>query len=168
MLSLPLRCEVQRHIRGGVLNQLPMFSECPNVDAQLPANLVLKLVPVEYGPNDVLFECGELADCVYFLARGKVRLLNKSSRSSMTLRDNGYDTHFGELSLLVNSVRIVQAQCLTFSEFYVLHTIDFLESIMEFPQELAFYVGMARKILKEAKERRVQRKRRDRQRNVLS
>ncbi|KAF4724773.1 Potassium voltage-gated channel sub H member 5, partial [Perkinsus olseni] len=108
MLSLPLRCEVQRHIRGGVLNQLPMFSECPNVDAQLPANLVLKLVPVEYGPNDVLFECGELADCVYFLARGKVRLLNKSSRSSMTLRDNGYDTHFGELSLLVNSVRIVQ------------------------------------------------------------
>ncbi|KAF4666887.1 Potassium voltage-gated channel sub H member 5 [Perkinsus olseni] len=167
--------KVQTYFRSQE-ERLPMFSECPNVDAQLPANLVLKLVPVEYGPNDVLFECGELADCVYFLARGKVRLLNKSSRSSMTLRDNGYDTHFGELSLLVNSVRIVQAQCLTFSEFYVLHTIDFLESIMEFPQELALdtspllhsYVGMARKILKEAKERRVQRKRRDRQRNVLS
>ncbi|KAF4678076.1 Potassium voltage-gated channel sub H member 5 [Perkinsus chesapeaki] len=168
MLSLPLRCEVQRHIRGGVLNQLPMFSECPNVDAQLPTSLVLKLVPVEYGPNDILFEAGELADCAYFLSRGKVRLLNKSQRASMTLKENGYNTHFGELSLLVNSVRIVQAQCITFSEFYVLHTIDFLETIMDFPQELSFYIEMARKILLEAAERRVKRKRCDRQRDVLA
>eukprot|EP00921_Rhytidocystis_pertsovi_P023529 GHVQ01037636.1.p1 GENE.GHVQ01037636.1~~GHVQ01037636.1.p1 ORF type:complete len:877 (-),score=91.97 GHVQ01037636.1:458-3088(-) len=109
--------------------------------------LLLKLVPMQACAGDVLFESGELADCMYFIVHGRVRIVTSNLREVICLSSGSY---LGEVSLLVSSLRCCTARCQTFCELLTLSCVDFLETLAEVPDEAQHFLGVAQRILNES------------------
>eukprot|EP00820_Chromera_velia_P017655 Cvel_26913.t1-p1 / transcript=Cvel_26913.t1 / gene=Cvel_26913 / organism=Chromera_velia_CCMP2878 / gene_product=Potassium/sodium hyperpolarization-activated cyclic, putative / transcript_product=Potassium/sodium hyperpolarization-activated cyclic, putative / location=Cvel_scaffold3272:12391-18531(+) / protein_length=766 / sequence_SO=supercontig / SO=protein_coding / is_pseudo=false len=144
LLSLSLRREVQQFVRRHVLRNFGMLE---GSSEGLLVRLVLRLIPLQGSAGDLLFEPGEVADCMFFLASGAVKLSGFRQRGDVTLCSG---SHFGELSLLVASLRACRARCSSFCELYVLTTVDFLEVLQarqEFPDEQRALNSLAEEVM---------------------
>lgn len=70
LISPSLRLEVTRHIFSEIVIQNPIFSG----DEKLIDYLVKYLITCLYLPEDIIITQGDIADDLYFLARGEVQI----------------------------------------------------------------------------------------------
>eukprot|EP01043_Picozoa_sp_COSAG02_P050460 COSAG02_NODE_5188_length_4558_cov_2.133887_2_plen_341_part_00 len=71
------------------------------LDAELLPGLAKALVPRSFGPNEVIINVGEPADCMYFVERGTAEVI-KDGRCVFTYQEGGF---FGEKGLVDNAPR---------------------------------------------------------------
>ncbi|OMJ88998.1 hypothetical protein SteCoe_8913 [Stentor coeruleus] len=123
-----LRKSVLEHLHKNIIDGLHFFENKPQ---SFISTLAIKLNLNIYNLNDVIYEEYELADEVYFLKFGFVKL----STEGCTFRVYGRGSYFGDVEVLENLERdsnaIVASET---AEIYALFKDDFLEIFEEFPE----------------------------------
>lgn len=102
------------------------------IDLILPADYVqLKLTEknaiaqAHYEAGEMVFEAGDVGDCLYILVKGEVEVLiacDGQQQSVARLREGEY---FGEMALLKNRCRSASVRCVTAVELLMLRRGDF-------------------------------------------
>jgi NADH dehydrogenase len=109
------------------------------VDLILPPDCVqLKLAEKQaiaqahFEPGEVVFEQGDVGDCLYIMLKGEVEVLIETSgvqRSVARIRQGEY---FGEMALLKHSTRSATIRCVTPVELLILRQGDFQALVSSF------------------------------------
>lgn len=102
------------------------------IDLLLPADFVqLKLneknavAQVHYEPGDMVFEQGDVGDCLYILVKGQVEVLVNQDGQQKCVAQLKEGEYFGEMALLQHTTRSASIRCLTPVELLVLRRGDF-------------------------------------------
>ena len=80
--------------------------------------------------NEIIIESGSKGDRMYFIARGRVRILSDEQKSLSILDEGSY---FGEICLLTDDRRTATAKAITACDLCTLTKTDFEKIIEEFP-----------------------------------
>ena len=96
--------------------------------------VVACLEPLTYASNEIIIEQGDPGDCMFFVRRGKVRIVleRNGRRSQIALLEAGQ--YFGEMSLLTGEPRTASAFAVTDVKAYVLSKAPFREVLVKNPQ----------------------------------
>ncbi len=102
------------------------------IDLLLPADFVqLKLneknaiAQVHYEPGEMVFEQGDVGDCLYILVKGQVEVLLEQDGQQKCVAHLKEGEYFGEMALLQHQVRSAGVRCITPVELLVLRRGDF-------------------------------------------
>lgn len=132
-----------------ILKSLPIFHDTPE-------NILAELAPlmheIEYEENVLIFEEGEIGDCMYIIHKGAVRI-HKGNISLATLKDKEV---FGELSLLDAETRSASATTSSNSVLFRIDQEPFYELIESRPEVARGFIKMLCKRLRAQNERAVQ------------
>ena len=117
------------HLASEVLKRVPLFRYCSEV---LRDELLLSLRPTVITPRGFVVREGELADGLYFIARGTVEVISDDGRTAHgTLEEGDY---FGDLSLLLGERRTASARATGYCDFLVLPKIEFERIRLDYPE----------------------------------
>ena len=132
--SLPpgLRAEVSRHMKGDVLEQVPLFRDA---DPHLVGQVALRLEPEVLTPGDFVFCEGDLGQCMYFVARGELEVLKTDQPQPIARLGDG--DFFGEIALFENETRTASVRAVTYCDVYCLAKSAFDEVFRGFPETVA-------------------------------
>lgn len=102
------------------------------IDLLLPADFVqLKLneknavAQMHYETGDMVFEQGDVGDCLYILVKGQVEVLVHQDGQTKCVAQLKEGEYFGEMALLQHTTRSASIRCLTPVELLVLRRGDF-------------------------------------------
>lgn len=102
------------------------------IDLLLPADFVqLKLneknavSQVHYEAGEMVFEQGDVGDCLYILVKGEVEVLLEQGGQQKCVANLKEGEYFGELALLQHQVRSAGVRCVTAVDLLVLRRGDF-------------------------------------------
>lgn len=124
-----LRLEVLLHLAAEVLKRVPLFRYCSEV---LRDDLLLSLRPTVITPGGFVVREGELADGLYFIARGTVEVISDDGRTAHgTLEEGDY---FGDLSLLLGERRTASARATGYCDLLVLPKTEFERIKLDYPE----------------------------------
>eukprot|EP00002_Diphylleia_rotans_P021030 TRINITY_DN4088_c0_g1_i2.p1 TRINITY_DN4088_c0_g1~~TRINITY_DN4088_c0_g1_i2.p1 ORF type:complete len:256 (-),score=55.03 TRINITY_DN4088_c0_g1_i2:243-1010(-) len=127
-LPRDLQTEVALHVHRTLLQKVPLFREAG--EAFIRA-LALRIKPELCPPEDFIFREGEPGAEMYFISRGRVRVIGADSVT--VLRELGEGSHFGEIAILSNVMRTASVQAMDVCELFVLHKSDFDELLKQYP-----------------------------------
>lgn len=119
----------QARMSLSVVQQIALFQSLD--DGQLH-RISLLLQERHYPKDDIIFAQGDLGDCLYIVADGRVRisLLNPDGRElTICIYERG--TAFGEFSVLDGRPRSATATALDTITLFVLYRADFLRLLQE-------------------------------------
>ncbi|KAF4729999.1 hypothetical protein FOZ63_023821 [Perkinsus olseni] len=143
ILSPPLRTEIMVHLVGGVIRSAPFFTN-------IPLSMLKKICQVvtreTHAPGDIIFEEGEWASSMYFVIKGKVKLLSRSHGGATIgyLSEGGY---FGEVALFMETSRSASAKCLSFCDTICLSRQSLLDLLVIYPKFRLKYDSLCREVL---------------------
>ena len=129
VLPAALRVEVLMHVQKNVIQNCTMFKDC---DKAFVKAMCLKLEPNAYLPFEVVYEEGDATRDVFFVSRGRFKVVTSTGRALTVLTEGDY---FGELSYFDCTRRSASVVAVTYGEvYYVTHqSLDqILESFPEF------------------------------------
>ncbi|MDE3055525.1 MAG: cyclic nucleotide-binding domain-containing protein [Verrucomicrobiota bacterium] len=113
--------------RAFFLKKVSLFSD---LDLEFLLAIAEKLHEEEYDAGEKIFHFGQVANRIYFIARGSVRILTPSWHSIQELASGDY---FGDESLFNDEPRSYQAQSTGDSLLYTLSRSHLLAIISECP-----------------------------------
>eukprot|EP01083_Nonionella_stella_P174702 606425_1 len=121
MNSLPnyLQKEIEKHLKRSRLRDLDIFKSLPD---EITGQIALKLRSKSCGIGKILYNKGDIGKEVFIQRTGKSELINDDG----TIRECQRGDVIGEDAIL-STQRVNTVRCLTWSEFYVLHTNDILD-----------------------------------------
>jgi CRP-like cAMP-binding protein len=119
--------------KQAILKTVSIFNEAPDEVLHEAADL---LVEIEYKAGEVIFEKGDLGNCMYIIADGRVRVHD----GELVLNDLGTTDVFGEMAALDPDVRSASVTALEDTHLFRLEAED-LYALM------AKRVGVARGII---------------------
>ncbi len=128
VLPRSLQVDVALALNSEILRKVPLFQ---NAEMNLIRQLVLHLQPVIYLPGDIIFHQGEIGHGMYFIARGKVEILNEETGQVYATLPEG--SFFGEMSLLFSAPRNATAKAVDYCDLYRLDKETFDEVLHGFP-----------------------------------
>lgn len=111
------------------LSRLPVFA---GVDSAALAMLSELTVTRECGTGEVIVREGEPGDRMYFVRRGRVRVVKAPA---VTLAEFGPGDFFGEMSLVESVVRSASVVALEPTEVCTLRGLDFYELYRRRPEQ---------------------------------
>lgn len=130
-----LRLHLNVSLKKRLIESVPLFKTC---SASGVIALVQNLKTHIILPDELVVQQGEKATCMFFIARGSVRVYtisgedeNKKENYIITLNEGGF---FGEIALLsLQTTRTANVRSMTFCELEVLGVDDFLTVLRLFP-----------------------------------
>ncbi|MFP4508822.1 MAG: ion transporter [Spirochaetaceae bacterium] len=141
-LPLSLKTQIAYHINSEIIEKVPIFQ---GAGEQLIRDMILKLQPTVFLPNDYIVRKGETGREMYFISRGSVRVMSGDEKTTYaTLTDGQF---FGEIALLLATERTATIRANDYCDVYRLDQ-DTFNSIIE------RYPSFARHIREHAEQRR--------------
>lgn len=116
-----------------LIGNIPIFAGVGIHEQHLMAN---RCEIVQYGPDEIVIEQGEVGNCLYAIIRGQVRILRRSSsRGWIQINTLGQGDVFGEIAILRDIPRTARVTTETACTFLTLQAKDFLELYQHFPPQ---------------------------------
>jgi hypothetical protein len=119
-----LRTEVLMHVQRNVIQSCTMFQECDKA-------MCLALDPNAYLPYEVVYEEGDATRDVFFVSRGKFKVVTSTGRALSVLSEGDY---FGELSYFDYTRRSASVVAITYGEVYVITEKKLDHILKSFPE----------------------------------
>ena len=135
MLPDSLRTEVLMHVQRNVIQTCTMFKEC---DKAFIKAMCLNLEPNAYLPYEVVYEEGDATRDVFFVSRGRFKVITGTGRALCVLSEGDY---FGELSYFDYTRRSASVVAITYAEVYIITAVKLDEILERFPE----YVSVLRR-----------------------
>ncbi|HSF86569.1 MAG TPA: ion transporter [Acidimicrobiia bacterium] len=114
-LPSPLRLAVLSDLLGDLLSNVPVFRYASSA---LRRELILSLEPVVTQPGGFLVNDGDVADGIYFIARGTLEVVSADGDTVHGTLSAG--DYFGDLTLLLGEHRSAGVRSVDFSEVFLL------------------------------------------------
>jgi len=102
VLPQKLKAEIAMHVHLNTLKRVAIFQEC---EAGVLTELVLKLQPTVFAPNDYVCRKGDIGKELYIIKRGKLQVV--SDDGAKVFATLGEGVVFGEISILNISGRYI-------------------------------------------------------------
>jgi hypothetical protein len=124
-LPVNLRSDVSLVLKRDIIHKVPLFQRS---SAGFVNALVTYLQPQIYAPDERLMSAGDIGSEMYFIRKGKVRVILPNGEVVAILKEGD---HFGEIALLEeNSVRTATIKAVGFCDLFVLTKED-LETVFK-------------------------------------
>ena len=124
-----LKTEVELFLKRDILERIPLFK---GISDSFLREVSLHLRPVVYTPGDYIFKKGDRGSEMYFVIRGKLKVLTGSEHKILnTLSDGDF---FGELALFRNEIRMAAVQAETYCDVYILNKEVFEHVLNNYPE----------------------------------
>ncbi|XP_041454743.1 cyclic nucleotide-gated cation channel beta-3-like [Lytechinus variegatus] len=150
LLGVPIRMQtdIAINVHMDTLSRVSLFQDC---DKMLLRDLVLKLRPLVYLPNEYICRKGAVGKEMYIIVDGSVQVLGGENNSKVlaTLHPGSV---FGEISLLsvgVGNRRTADVAAPGFANLFVLDKKDLQEVVVNYPDAQESLKRKAREILKQ-------------------
>ncbi len=111
-----------------VLEESPMFK---GADPLLLNAVILALKPATAEHDEIIIREGDIANEMFFICRGEVEVLDAAGSVIKTLSDGDF---FGEIGVLMTSVRTASVRAKTLCDLFVLTKADFSRILTDHPQ----------------------------------
>lgn len=130
-MSPSMRVDLQVQLAASVLKQQPIFSTWRPVVVRAVAST---LVHCTFAVGDTIFFKGEMADCMFFVADGVIRIIDPDSGKLLTTITRG--SYFGEFALLQGErgVRTASAEAATISHLFSFSRKSFYRIAAHYPE----------------------------------
>ena len=126
MLPSSIRTEVAFHNAAELMANTPFFK---SASPGFLASLVVRLEAETFLPGDAIFQAGEIANDMHFISSGKVSIQKDGEQLTVL----GKGAYFGEVGILRNSLRAVDAIAMSPVECFSLSRSDFREILEQYP-----------------------------------
>ncbi len=123
-----------------VLERCDLFK---GAELQFLNALIMALRPVVASPGEMIIKKDDIGNEMFLICRGEVEVLDGQGRILNTLKDGGF---FGEIGVLMSTVRTASVRAKTLCDLFVLEKAEFSRILREQPK-------FAEKVMKVAKER---------------
>ena len=146
MSELPasLRMKISLYLNADVFDKIPIFE---GASEAMIADFVIRLKPVIFTPNDYIIKKGERGDCLYFISKGQVEVINDDTGD--TIATLGVGAYFGEIALIDSAPRNATIRAREYCDLYSLDKVSFDEVIKEYPEFYEKIKIMAKKRMEE-------------------
>ncbi len=142
-LPAGLKTEVELFLKRDILERIPLFK---GISDSFLREVSLHLRPVVYTPGDYIFKKGDRGTEMYFIIKGKLKVLTgEEDRVLNTISDGDF---FGELALFRNEIRLATVQAETYCDVYILNKDVFEHVLNNYPDISAHIRKIAEERLK--------------------
>mmetsp|Transcript_47158 Transcript_47158/g.121868 ORF Transcript_47158/g.121868 Transcript_47158/m.121868 type:complete len:900 (-) Transcript_47158:497-3196(-) len=131
-LPVSLRGDVAMHMHEKMVAKAPLFEGCSRAFIQA---IVLHLRPLAAIGREYIIKEGEAGRELFFLAKGKVEVVN--STGDVVYAVMGEGSFFGEIEPLLGGRRTASVRCLTQCNLYYLTKDDFIMILKDFPEYMS-------------------------------
>jgi hypothetical protein len=130
IVGLPdgLKTEVELYLKRDILEKIPLFR---GISDKFIREVSLHLRPVIYTPGDYIFKEGDRGVEMYFIIRGKLKVLSGDEHRVLNVISDG--NFFGELALFKDETRMATVQAITYCDVYVLNKEVFEHVLNNYP-----------------------------------
>lgn len=141
-LPAQLRNRTACMIHEAKLRSCPLFTRC---DRKFIAGLATTLLPEVYLPSEFIVVAGYVSRAMYFVARGRVQLIQRTVQSTMQVEEA--KEYFDEAGLFSETHHATSARSITHTDLYKLERHDFDRVVMDFPTAGHFIISAARQYM---------------------
>jgi voltage-gated potassium channel len=131
MESLPygLRNELQFEFKKSAIQDIPLFEF---VDDHFVRDIAQYLSPMILTPGDYLFRAGDAANSMFFVQRGRLKVLSADESKQLTLLKKG--DFMGEIALFKQTTRTATVKSVGYSDLYELQKKEFNKVLKKYPE----------------------------------
>ncbi len=131
MDALPygLKMELQLEFKKNVIKDIPLF-DC--VDNHFLRDIAQYLTPMTLTPGDYLFRTGDIAKSMFFVQKGKIKVLSEDESKQLTILQKG--DFMGEIGLFKKAPRTATVRSISYSDVYELQKKEFDKVLKRYPQ----------------------------------
>jgi glucose-6-phosphate 1-dehydrogenase len=115
----------QEIMNRSVLERVPLFEGTDDIFLR---NIAMMLKSDVYAAGDTIIQQGDKANEMYFIARGRVAVIDEGGKTMRELEDGDF---FGETGLLMNEKRSATIKALTNCDVFILSKADFRKMLRE-------------------------------------
>ncbi|XP_059844616.1 cyclic nucleotide-gated channel rod photoreceptor subunit alpha [Hypanus sabinus] len=143
-----LRAEIAINVHLDTLKKVRIFADC---EAGLLIELVLKLRPQVYSPEDYICRKGDIGREMYIIKEGKLAVVADDGITQFVVLSDG--SYFGEISILnikgskAGNRRTANIKSIGYSDLFCLSKDDLMEALTEYPDAKAMLEEKGRQIL---------------------
>jgi voltage-gated potassium channel len=130
MEALPygLKNELQFEFKKNAIRDIPIFE---GVDDQFIREVTHYLSPMILTPGDYLCRAGDSAKSMYFVQKGKLKVLSLNESKQLTILKPG--DFMGEIALFKKSTRTATVKSISYSDIYELQKKEFEKVLKRYP-----------------------------------
>lgn len=132
-LSKEIQNEIILNSNACILKQSKFF--CNNFSEEFLQQLVFKMKPKLYSPDEIIFAEGELNPTIFFMVQGRAKIIFDNGNHESIIYEVFPGETFGELNLMDNQEYKYICKCIDFSSIYCISRKDFLETLGRFPSD---------------------------------
>ncbi|RWS09034.1 uncharacterized protein B4U79_14161 [Dinothrombium tinctorium] len=146
ILPVKMKTDIAMNVHYKILSKVQLFQGC---ERMVLRDLVVKLKPVLFLPNDFICRKGEIGHEMYIINEGIVQVLDDSGSVLATLSEGSV---FGEISVLGLpgcSRRMADVRSLGFSNLFMLSKADLWDTLRNYPEAQKILRQKARRAMKE-------------------
>lgn len=143
-----LKAEIAIQVHMQTLKKVRIFADC---EAGLLIELVLKLRPQVFSPEDYICRKGDIGREMYIVKDGKLAVVADDGVTQFVVLGSG--SYFGEISILnikgskAGNRRTANIRSIGYSELFCLSKDDLMESLIEYPDAKSMLEDKGRQIL---------------------
>lgn len=143
-----LRAELGMNVHLETLLKVRIFADC---EAGLLIELVLRLRPVVFSPDDYICRKGDIGREMYIIKEGKLAVVADDGVTVFVVLGDG--SYFGEISILnikgskAGNRRTANIKSIGYSDLFCLTKDDLMEALTEYPDAKAMLEEKGRQIL---------------------
>ncbi|CAF1490276.1 unnamed protein product [Adineta steineri] len=148
-LSGELRKDLAIKVHLESLQQVKLFNDC---EPNLLVELVTKLKPIFYGPDDYVCQKGDIGKEMYIIKRGQLAVVSDDGKTTFVVLKEG--SVFGEISILNipgsknGNRRTANVKSLGYSDLYTLRKEDLWLVLDNYPESLSKILEKGKSILR--------------------
>jgi len=142
-LPKSLSSEVSYYIKKDLISKIPIFQEASR---EFVEGISLHLKPVVVVPNSYVFKEGDVAEEMYFVVSGKLKVLIDSDQKEIAELNDG--DFFGEIAIFENIKRTASVKAITYCDLYILSKQQYSAVALKYP-EIAQLIEHEAKIRKD-------------------
>lgn len=150
LLPMKIRTDLAMNIHYDMLNRVDLFKEC---DKNAIRDMVVKLKPVMFLPNDYICRRGEVGYEMYIVSEGFVNILrDESGGKESVICTLGPGGVFGEISVLGIpglSRRTATVKSVGYSNLFMLNKTDLWETLRNYPETQNILRNKAKQVMRE-------------------
>jgi hypothetical protein len=146
-LPTAIKIDVSLFLHERLISVVPFFREATE---ELKREVVQELKPLAFMKGDLIFRQGDVPHNMYFIAKGRVDIINEETGKKLTTLHEG--SFFGEMALVDDSLRSASARASSFCDLYTLGKDTFEEVLEHHPSFARSVKSMAKKRKLESRE----------------